>query len=382
MSPKKQRPEPWSIAGMRVRAIGGPDPEDRRRWRWRAELYRDGRSSTIWTGWGTRKELDCGDSPILAAYTGGAWRDRGAVAEPAPVVLVSELLDRWVEAMEARADLSPKTIINYTGSVRRLLSVLGPLRLATVRDADVAAYRDTKLRQGYEPSSIALDIGNFGAAWTWGVRHLELPVRADPPTARVNVPEKLRRSMTSSEVARLLPHLPDDWRRIAVLVLFATGCRPGELAQLVVSQHDLDAGILRIRRGKANPREVPIASNIVEELRAWLKRRPDLEGLPVLGVTYNALRNLTQNVAIQDAIEAAGIDPLELYAFRRGAVDTLIDAGVEPKVEAALLGHSPVTALRYRRRPGPEHLREAVRRAGLGALPVEADNVLELRPKK
>lgn len=370
-----KKPEPWAIAGIRVRCIDGPRGRD---WRWRAELYADGRAVTVWSGWGTRKSLDRPDSPILAALADRS-RTRGT-SPAAPVMLVSDLLERWHQAQEDRADIASATKAAHRTSAQRLLGGLGTIRIAQLRDADLAAYRDAQLRKGYEPSTVAKDLRVLGAVWTFGRKVLGLDAcESDAPTARVNEPEKLRRSITAAEVARILPEVPEGWRRVAVLVLFATGCRLGELHQLEVTAADLDAGVLRIRRGKANPREVPIAASVVSALRAWLSTRPT--ATPTLtGATYSQLARLMRST-VDPICERLGLEPLTSYAFRRGVVDALFDAGVEPKDAAAIVGHDVKTALEhYRRVPGRLHKQAAVARAGLGELPdPDAEQVIEFR---
>jgi integrase len=370
MSKPPSKPDPWKLGEVRVRCIGGPDPAAPKRWRWRAEVYADGKSSTVWSGWGTRKELDRTDSPILAAYTGGAWRK--AARTPAPVLLLGDLLGEWIAAVDARADIVEVTRKAHRVSAQRLLGGLGAVRLTQLRNADIAGYRDAKIGQGYEPSTVAKDIRVLALAWVWGRKHLDIEaLRADPPTARVNVPEKLRRSLTPEEVELLLPHVPDDWRRLAVLILFATGCRPGELHQLSVRRTELERGVLVFARGKANPREVPVDASIADAVLAWLDRHPERAHGTVLGVSYDQIAGLAR-YTLATAAERAGIAPFTAYAFRYGAVNQLIDAGTDAKTEAGLIGHSPETALRYRRRAGPQQLQAAAAKARLGVLPSAA----------
>lgn len=370
MSKPPTRPAPWKIGEVRVRCIGGPDVDAPKRWRWRAEIYQDGKSSTIWSGWGTRRELDRTDSPILAAFTGGAWRKPGKVA--APILLLSDLLAEWITAMDARTDIVAGSKAALRVCAQRLNGGIGTARLAQLRNDTVAGYRDAQGRKGYAPSTVAKDIKVLGTAWIWGRQHRDIEaLRSDPPTAVVNVPDELRRSLSPEEVGLLLPHVPDDWRRVAVLVLFATGCRPGELAQLSVRRSELVRGVLVFARGKANPREVPVPS-IADALIAWIDRHPEREQGPVLGVRAARVAKLAGST-LREAADLAGIAPFTLYAFRRGVVDQLIDAGVDAKTEAGMVGHSPETALRYRRKAGPGHLKDAALRARLGVLPSEAE---------
>lgn len=354
-----KRPGPWAMGSVRVRAIRGP--REKGVWYWRAELYEDGGSVTVWSGWGTRKAAE---GEIITALASGSFRKPKAAR---PVVLtVRDLLERWVEGQEVRPDLSIDTIRLRISSARRLLGVLEDVRLDQVTQVVMEEYRDQRLRR-YASRTVLLDMQCMLHAWRWG--RARGYCEGDFPAAPVRVvDEKVRYTPTSGEVAAIIERLPAGWPLLAVRLLYATGMRLGELASLTVAKVDLDRELLNVT-GKTGAREVPVSAEVVELLRRWLADHPELgSNDPLLGLKYSAVGLLnTRHLPV--ACAEAGVPRFTTHAFRRSAVDMLARSGVDVGTAAAILGHSPVVMLQVYRKVTPDDRREAVAKAGLGRLP-------------
>jgi integrase len=93
-----------------------------------------------------------------------------------------------------------------------------------------------------------------------------------------------------------------------------------------------------------------------------------------LGYRLVGVRRLTEGRASKTgACQAVGVPEYTGQGLRRLAVDALYDAAHESKVDvgtvAAIMGHSPATALRHYRTPSRKAKRAAVLAAGLGTVP-------------
>lgn len=213
------------------------------------------------------------------------------------------------------------------------------------------------------------------AAWGWASqprRRLlfltDLP-RLPEPMPRALPPELDRALM--AEVARL----PDPFARTGLLLLRATGMRVGELLDLELDCL-VDFGAhgtwLRIPVGKlATERMVPLDSDAVGVLDAWMTRRGQLRATPhprdghLTDFVFieRGRRPTTWRLArgLDQAAQAAGLrrpdgSPLHItpHQLRHTFGTSLINAGMSLPALMALLGHvTPEMTLRYAKLASP-----------------------------
>ena len=358
-----RRPKSFGVGEVRVRAVKGPRDGE---WYWRAEVYSAGSSSSVWAGWGTRKEATQIVAEIVAA--GGVDVD----VTPSSVDTVFDLLDVWIGSVDARADLAPATVGNYRNSAARLAQVMSQTLIERVGAGDLEDYRDRRLREGAAPSSVALDLRVFLVAWHWGERvgvcpprHLRAPRMSITRVMNDYTP-------TPSEAARVLEHL-SGWTSLVVLMLATTGCRVGELAGLRWEQLNLQRGEVTVT-GKGKTRTIPLRPEVVQALQ----ERPGPQMGRVFPVVPSTVANATRKRLVI-ACAAAGVPHFTPHGLRRMVENTLAEAGIDPATYAALLGHSPLVALKHYRRVRPQHLRAAIAVQGL-ALPSSAPGTIDPVP--
>ena len=92
---RKKKPSKVEVGRVKVRALrarGTRGPQDGR-WYWRAEVYEDGGSRTVWTGWASRDEVVVEVADLVA---------RDALDKPrqqeTTVATVRDLLETWTAA--------------------------------------------------------------------------------------------------------------------------------------------------------------------------------------------------------------------------------------------------------------------------------------------
>lgn len=199
----------------------------------------------------------------------------------------------------------------------------------------------------------------------WRCELGEVPDRELPRVrveARARAPVYSRYTPTRSEIYRILAAVRIEWVRRALVLLATTGARVGEVASATWGQVAADGSSVELR-GKTGARVVPLHPTVAAEVRSW-DRGASTAGVwgvspkrAVVGVQHELAR-------VSEALELGGrVSP---NGLRRSLVDALYDAGAHPDVEAALLGHSPQTALATYRRIREDRLRSEVVRTGLG----------------
>ena len=184
------------------------------------------------------------------------------------------------------------------------------------------------------------------------------------------------RYLSDDEIRRLVNACPSDFRNLVTAALM-TGCRYGELAQLVREDFDPTAGTIGIRASKSGKRR-HVA--LTDEGRRFFSRQ-------VLNLSSGA-RLLAkangrpwgkseQQRPLQAACVAARIEPITFHGLRHTYASRLAMNGVPLAVIAAQLGHSDTRMVeKHYGHLAPNYIADTVR-AGFTALGiVETDNVI------
>jgi integrase len=224
---------------------------------------------------------------VLAGATLGAdpagelAADRAALKEEKSAPTVAEVLDRFVSD-HVDVNLKPKTAYDY----RRLVNVvlkprIGDKKARALAPKDVAemhhALRATRVQadQAVRVLSSAMNL-----AETWGLRD----PGSNPCGIRKNGSRRRERLFSDVEVARLL-NATDQLesaetitkaQALAVRLLFATGCRAGEICGLEWGGVDFDEGVILWPDTKTGALVKPMTT----EARELLKRAVPVAGVP------------------------------------------------------------------------------------------------------
>lgn len=130
---------------------------------------------------------------------------------------------------------------------RDLFPMLGPVPVAALTHEDVARWVNSLEKRGLSAKSIRNRQSLLSAALSTAVRD---GVCRENVARGVRLPRADRAEMTfltHDEFARLLGHVPEQWRPL-VMLLAGTGMRWGEATALTVADVDLEASAIRIRQ--------------------------------------------------------------------------------------------------------------------------------------
>ncbi|MFC2072284.1 tyrosine-type recombinase/integrase [Chloroflexota bacterium] len=148
-------------------------------------------------------------------------------------------------------------------------------------------------------------------------------------------------------------------KRDVILVKFVinTGLRRGELANLLVSDIQIEQGVVFVRHGKGDKdRAIPLLSKFVGELSEYIKDMKPTDS--IFGLTK---RSITDKISTWS--KKAGLK-IHTHSLRHYFAEQLIERGVPLTVVSTLLGHEDLqtTSSYLGLRPGS--LREAVEKLG------------------
>jgi integrase len=338
---------------VRIRALAGPDLEDR--YRWRAEWHAGRQLCTKAMGWLTTGQA----FQVAEQITKGGGETAQA---PAQVLTVCDLLEVWMAVDQVRQDIRKATKIHRMAVAKRLVRELGSVHLARLNLGVLEDYKNRMLRSGLATGTIIQDKKVLSKAWEHARQMGWVPDRALPRLAIQHTPVLAKYTPTPFEVDQVAGPM-DGAQRVLFLLLAATGCRIGEGAGLTWERVDLDAGWLTVIGKKPEPRDVPIGPGLHELLTAY---REEGSGTgPVFGSAIVASRATRHSM--HKAQVKLEITHFSFNGLRRLAVDEMQRAGVDVGTAAALTGHSPTVMLVHYRQATRADLRAALRRSGLGA---------------
>jgi integrase len=284
----------------------------------------------------------------------------------AAVRLVREMEDGTVLSSRDRP-YRPSTIRSYRRGLGldpenrerapvRVVEALGDLRLTDVTKHEIQGYANRLRRDGWDPSTVANCLDGLRVIFRVARDRDELAV--DPFAGVKLAKPKGRRERIASpaEAAALIAAAPEEHRALWA-TLFYSGVRRGEARALRVSDIDLAADVIRVRRswddaegelddGKtdAAERDVPlIVAELRAELRAHLMRTGRRGEDLVFGRTADEpfIPSTVRRAALE-RWEAAELRSVTPHECRHTFASILIAAGVDAKAISKWCGHSSI----------------------------------------
>ena len=345
----QSRPKPFTVGGLSYGVVRGPNAEGA--WYWRARRA-DG--TTAWTGWATRA---------------GVVLQSGHI-DPTPVTrvhTVADVLRRWLDARANDPQLARSTCLKYERMARRLNSLIGQEPITTINYAVMDGVYSSLLRLGHTSKGASRHQQVLRAACDWAAEQgLITPILV--PVTRARSSPKVNNDYTPTELeAAAVLRVTRGPAHLAIALLAVTGARVSEVMSLRRCAIDLNGGWLSLD-GKTGPRRFPIPPELTPLLA------PFADGTQTLMFPWNMRRPEDR---VYRALGAACLQlnqpEFTAHGLRRMVVNRLLREGIDIKVAAELMGHSPEVMLTHYRRVSQEDKGAGVSKAGLGeALPVAA----------
>lgn len=263
---------------------------------------------------------------------------------------LSEALDRYQREVTPRKKGAKQERVRLAAWKRDDLAMRS---LASIRGADLAKWRDSRLAAGASPTTVRNDLALISHLFTvatkeWGLESLSNPVeKIKVPAA---APARDRR-LVDDEDARLLAACeasPCVWLAPVVRLALETAMRQGEIMGLTWSQVDLKKRVVRLLDTKnGTPRNVPLSTKATAVLEALLK--PAGEGGEVTKLAKGRVFPISAQV-LDDywhkALKAAEIEGLRFHDLRHEGTSRLFEKGLGIMEVATITGHKTLTMLK------------------------------------
>lgn len=283
-------------------------------------------------------------------------------------LMISDLLNSFLDHLRYERNVSAHTLRNYESDLQQFLDYLDPpeekatgkkcaepnikeIDHITIREWLAILHSDHKKK-----SSIARKLAALRTFFQFLVR--EGVVEANPAklVATPRKEKKLPVHLSVEDAVRFIetPDADTDFgkRDRAILeLLYATGVRVSELAQLDLRDIDFNNKLLRVFGKRRKERIVPFGEPAAKALREYLSVRQNfLMKAPVtkrdaqpLILNYQGTRMTTRSVGrlVEKYIKmCAGIHDISPHALRHSFATHLLDSGADLRDIQALLGHA------------------------------------------
>lgn len=364
MGKRTTKPRPISLDDIHVRVIRGPHRDHADRWYWQARQTNGGKRELVWSGWGTADEVKVALAPLVAGQRPARPDDS--------VERVRDLLEVWLAWQLDRAAISPARKLNSEKECRHLVAHLGDVYLHRInRDLIHDAFQEPALASGLATGTVRNAISTLLQAWRWAqspTRDLVPQHRLERPALRQRA-KRSRHLPTQADFWAALEQIPADreWVRMVMLVIGSTGCRVQGIASATWSDLHADRGTITLTEKGHDSREAMIPAETVTALLAFrpaAARPADM----IIGRALNTVRTDTRKIWRQ-ACTAAGVRYAPPSKVRSMVENALFDAGADPGVVSAQLGHTPEVSLRHYRTAKSERVGAVMAAAGLGVKP-------------
>lgn len=277
----------------------------------------------------------------------------GAVATMLPDSL-QEPLARFVRHLASEKRHSPRTCDSYERDLNRLahwLAESGRDQWRLLLSHDLRRYVAVLSRQGLGGRSIARHLSAIRRFYNFLLRERLV---TDNPAVDVRAPKSGRRLPRVADVdqlSQLLDASPDDPLEVRDLCMFelmySSGLRLSELADLNLDSLDLRAGEVRVV-GKGNKERVlPVGRKAVDAIRAWLSVRPELAPEGEKAVFVSRRGDRLSRRSIQSRLGRWGItrgadQKLHPHLLRHSFASHMLESSGDLRAVQELLGHADI----------------------------------------
>ncbi len=282
-------------------------------------------------------------------------------------------VDEFLEQLRIVRKASPHTLRAYARDLTDFVAFLESEGVQGWRQVTTVVLRrflNWLFIQGYERRSIARKLSSVRSLMKFLAQTGYLAVNPAVDLRQPRLPQKLPPMLEVSEVERLLDapdtRSPRGIRDRALLeLLYATGMRVSEVANLRLSDLDLVEGVIRVR-GKGTKERVAL---LHPEALRWLQRyltesRPHFlrQGKQATDAVFVSQKGtpLTarqiHRLVIQYACKVLGrgVSP---HTLRHSFATHLLEGGADLRVIQELLGHASLAATQIYTRLSRTHLR-------------------------
>ncbi len=266
------------------------------------------------------------------------------------------IIQDFMEYLKGR-QVSKNTLMSYERDINQLVSYLEKMdkKMFDAKTEDLETYIAYMQTIGKSNATISRNVASMKAFYRYLLKHKLVEENIADNLVAPKVEKKEISVLSESEVETLLsqPNLSDlkGQRDKAMLeVLYSTGIRVTELVSLNISDLNINAAHIKVKK-KSKERIIPLGNTTIKYLKEYVENvRPLLikaEDEPSLFINANGQKMTRQGFwkILKQYKEQAKIDKeLTPHTIRHSFAVHMLQNGAEIKLVQELLGHTDVAS--------------------------------------
>lgn len=259
-----------------------------------------------------------------------------------------ELLSLYLEFIELEKGLSNNSIEAYRRDIEAFFEFLPNIKLNDITRHDISAFIRALKENKYATSSITRKISSIKSFFKWACISGYSNIN---PTLTIELPKRpklLPKVMTIKDIEEILSHNLTPLQAVILELLYSCGFRVSELANLKITDINLNSRYVMCT-GKGNKeRIVPIGSVALKKIQDYLVDRDfyiSKNNLNTKKFLINESGRFVNRQDIYNLVHSQGelinknISP---HTLRHSFATHLLENGADLRVVQELLGHSDV----------------------------------------
>jgi integrase/recombinase XerC len=272
---------------------------------------------------------------------------------------MQEVFTKYLNYLTVERNASPYTVRNYTTDLLGFFHFLQERSLDSLKEVDRIVLRDYLsylMKRGYVRASIARKLSAIRSFYRYLLREEIIATNPLATAASPKLDKRLPSFLTIDEAKRLVeaPDLttPQGQRDRAFLeLLYASGLRVSELANLNLEQITLDTREIRVWGKGAKERMVLMGEPAARALLTYLTQgRPTLLGTKKTNAVFlnrsgGRLSERSVQSILQEYANQVGLGKrVHPHMVRHTFATHLLDGGADLRVVQELLGHASLSS--------------------------------------
>ena len=272
---------------------------------------------------------------------------------------MEELIDQFLNFLSVERGLAGNTISSYRNDLGRFISYLSGRKIVSmgsVKKDDLVSFLMYLKDKGLAANSISRNLAAIKTFYKFLVNERMVTENIAAILESPRLWKKLPDTLSLDEVERLID-APDarNWMGIrdkaTLELLYATGMRVSEIADLKISGINMDVGFIRCVGKGSKERIIPFGrrakdavKRYLEKSRARLAKKGDQD--PVLFLTRLGKRMSRQSFwkMVKRYAKKAGINKdITPHTLRHSFATHLLERGADLRIVQEMLGHSDIS---------------------------------------
>lgn len=280
-----------------------------------------------------------------------------------------DLTREFLSYLQVERGLAKNSISSYKRDMAKLREFAESegLDLVEISRTDLRGFIASLSRSGLSSSSVIRTISAVRGFYKFLLidGHIE-----EHPAEDLDTPTKgfyLPKFMTEEEIDSLL-NQPDVTQAIglrdrAILeMMYASGLRVSEAANLRIDDVDIDSGVLTCKGKGGKERKVPLGKSAVEWLKSYLSERRRKEHIEMRNLFVTSIGRSINRQTIFSFIkvyaEKAGLEDISPHTLRHSFATHLLQRGADSRSVQAMLGHADISTTQIYTHITDQHLRK------------------------